>query len=214
MSDTFDYRPPTEPWQTLVYEDRDMVVLDKQAGLLTIPGRVHPDSALSRLAATHPHTYAVHRLDMDTSGLLVIALRRKAERELHRQFRERTIKKQYIAVVNGIITDDTGNIELPLSRATGTPPRSFVDPSNGKPALTQFRVLERSDGCTRLLLRPRTGRSHQLRVHLLAIGHPIVGDRFYGPEPTEPRMLLHASQLVLAHPFSGETMRLESPAPF
>jgi len=212
----FIYQPPTEPWLTVVHEDRDIVVLDKQAGLLTIPGRVHTDSVLSRVIGERGQAYAVHRLDMDTSGLLVIALRRKAEREIQRQFRERLVEKHYIAVVWGQLAEDEGEIDLPLRRVPGQPPRSVVDHTEGKTALTRYRVLERTAEATRVELSPQTGRSHQLRVHLHALGHPIVGDRFYGSVPTGPgdRLHLHAHRLALLHPFSGEALQLDAPTPF
>ena len=216
MSSDFDYRPPKVPWLNRIHQDKDMVVLDKPSGLLSIPGKIHSDSLLSRVLGEHEHAYAVHRLDMDTSGVMVIALRRKAEAELQRQFRLREVRKCYVALVWGHLSKDEGVIDAPLLRVPGQPPRSVIDTREGRPAQTEYKVLCREGECTRVELRPLTGRSHQLRVHLLALGHPIVGDRFYGPtRPATPnRLHLHAQELQLSHPFSGEPLKFVSFAPF
>ncbi len=192
-----------------------MLILNKASGLLSVPGRYHSDSALERARAAQSQAYAVHRLDMDTSGLLIIALRRKAEKELQRQFRERLVQKRYIAVVDGQVGTQAGEISLPLIRCQGSPPRSRVDHEQGRSAQTEYRVLESGETHTRLALFPKTGRSHQLRIHLAAIGHPIVGDRFYGPDPQpQSRLLLHAEFLSFAHPFSGAPCSFQIPPPF
>lgn len=216
MSSDFEYRPPTVPWLTTIHQDKDMVVVDKPSGLLSIPGKTHNDSALSRVWGEHAHAYAVHRLDMDTSGIMVIALRRKAEAELQRQFRMREVHKSYVALVWGHVADCEGIIDAPLLRVPGQPPRSVIDSIEGRPAQTEYRVVGREGDCTRVELRPLTGRSHQLRVHMLSLGHPIVGDRFYGPtRPVSPnRLHLHAQGLELKHPFSGVPIKFESLAPF
>lgn len=212
------YSPPTEPWLDVLHVDRDLLVLNKPSGLLSVPGRdpAHRDSAYARALAEYPLAQVVHRLDMDTSGVLVVALRRKAERHLHGQFRERTVEKQYVARVGGHVSRDEGTVELALTREVGRP-RSRVDPA-GKKALTHYRVMSREpDGTTRLALTPLTGRSHQLRVHLLAIGHPILGDRFYAPDDVReaaPRLCLHAAMLSVDHPYSGERLRFEAPVAF
>ncbi len=201
-----------------IYADRDFVVLDKPSGLLSVPGRGPDkvDSALTRVAARYPAAYAAHRLDMDTSGLLVIALRRKSEAELHRQFRERLVDKVYLARVAGHVQPDAGTIDFALSIVEGMP-RSRID-AGGRAAVTEFRVLSRDeDGTSLVQLRPKTGRSHQLRLHLLGIGHPILGDRFYGSEAivaAAPRLLLHAAELTLSHPYSGVRMTFAAPVPF
>ena len=211
----FQYRPPTDPWLTIVHRDRDVLVVDKPSGLLSVPGRVHRDSALSRVLEEVPHAYDVHRLDMDTSGLLMFALRRSAERELKRQFRERLIHKTYKAVVWGRVAQLQGEIDLPLSRVDGPLPRSVVDPDSGRAALTAFEVVAHKADRTVLTLHPKTGRSHQLRVHLSAIGHPIIGDRFYGTDdPQASRLQLHAEQLECRHPYSGEPLVVRAEAPF
>jgi tRNA pseudouridine32 synthase/23S rRNA pseudouridine746 synthase len=216
MPSDFEYRPPTVPWLTTIHQDRDMVVLDKPAGLLSIPGKTHNDSALSRVLGEHPHAYAVHRLDMDTSGIMVIALRRKAEAELQRQFRMREVQKCYIALVWGHLAASDGIIDAPLLRVPGQPPRSVIDWNDGRAAQTEYKVVGREGDCTRVELRPLTGRSHQLRVHMWSLGHPIVGDRFYGTTRivSPNRLHLHAQALGLKHPFSGEPLKFEALAPF
>ena len=190
-------------------------MLDKPSGLLSVPGRYYSDSALKRAQMKFTNAYAVHRLDMDTSGLLLIALRRKSEKELHRQFRERSVEKRYIAIVQGRPPKDEGIIDVPLARQRGNPPRSHVDHSAGKPAVTHYKVLCSTPVGTKLALFPKTGRSHQLRVHLASIGLPIVGDRFYGPDPTPAsRLLLHAEFLSITHPYHNTPRSFQSPAPF
>jgi tRNA pseudouridine32 synthase / 23S rRNA pseudouridine746 synthase len=213
------YSPPTKPWLDVLHTDRDMLVLNKPSGLLSVPGRdpAQHDSAFARVQERHPLARVVHRLDMDTSGVLVVALRRKAERALHQQFRDRSVIKVYVARVAGHVEADRGAIDLPLSLEPGRP-RSVVDHATGKSAHTEYRVLSRdSDGTTRLILEPKTGRAHQLRVHLLAIGHPILGDRFYAPEhvcKAAPRLCLHAASLALDQPYRGERLVFEAPVPF
>lgn len=211
------YAPPDAPLVE-VYADRDMVVINKPSGLLSIPGRGPElqDSAETRLAARYGRVYAAHRLDLDTSGLLVFALRRKAEAELHRQFRERLVHKTYLARVAGHPADDAGLIDAALAVEEGAP-RSRLDPA-GRPARTAWRVLRRdADGTALMELQPETGRSHQLRLHMVALGHPILGDRFYAPPEiaaAAPRLLLHAAELRLLHPFRGDEVRLGVGAPF
>ena len=201
-----------------MHEDRDTVVIDKPSGLLSVPGRdpAHADSALARVRTRWPGAHDVHRLDLDTSGLLLFATRRKAERALKAAFRERRVQKVYVARVAGHVAEDAGLIDLPLRRESGRP-RSVVDPDGGRPARTRFEVRLRDERGTLLDLVPETGRSHQLRVHLLSIGHPILGDRFYAPEEVRsaaPRLLLHAAALRFPHPFHGEPVELEAEAPF
>lgn len=209
------YAPPMGPLEVL-HQDRDLVVVNKPSGLLSVPGRAHPDSVVTRLQADFAHLYPVHRLDMDTSGLLVLALRRKAERALMQQFQKRSVRKTYIARVAGQPEQPGGSIRLALTRELGRP-RSRVDAA-GKAAHTDWHVLSRdADGHSTLSLHPRSGRSHQLRVHLLAIGHPILGDRFYAPPEVvaaAERLCLHAAALELAHPYSGARLRLESTPEF
>lgn len=211
--DTWTYAPP-DGLPPVLSEDRDLVILDKPSGLLSVPGRLHTDSAVSRLAEARGPVYAVHRLDLDTSGVLVLATRRKAERALMLQFRARTIDKVYLAWVAGR-PPDSFVIDAPLERLPGVP-RSRVR-ATGKPARTKGRTRW-SDGARTLVeLRPETGRSHQLRVHLLHLGHPILGDRFYAPPSVRaaaPRLLLHAWRLAFDHPHHGTRREVEAPAPF
>ena len=206
MFDSFVYNPPKEPRLSILYQDRDFLVVDKPSGLLSVPGRVHKDSILSRILEREERAYAVHRLDMDTSGLMVVALRRKAEKALMEEFRLRRVQKEYVALVGGVLSQSRGSISVPLSRCSGTPPRSVVDWENGKEAHTEYHVLRQSDTRSCVQLFPKTGRSHQLRVHLLHLGHPILGDRFYFPESQEKRLMLHAKRLIFAHPYHGKKM--------
>ncbi len=212
------YDPPTEPRLVIIHEDRDMVVLNKPGGLLSVPGRTPEllDSALTRVRETHPGAQAVHRLDLGTSGVLVVATRRKAESELRRQFQERLTRKVYLARVEGSVAQDQGVVDLPLVCDWPNRPRQMVCRATGKPALTEYRVLERDGRTTLVLLLPHTGRSHQLRVHMASLGHPIVGDNLYGPDPdADPAgLLLHASQLGLFHPFSGQWTVFHAPCAF
>jgi len=206
-----------------------MIVADKPAGLLAVPGRgpERADCLAARVQARYADALVVHRLDMGTSGLIVFARGLQAQRHLGMAFAERRVHKTYVAVVGGAVVADAGEIDLPLITDWPNRPRQMVDHARGKPSLTRWRVLERhsaadttpdADACrTRLELTPVTGRSHQLRVHLMAIGHPIVGDELYAP-PTlaaaAPRLLLHAHELVLPHPTGGHTVAFSSPMPF
>lgn len=209
MEEPFIYSPPAQ--LPIVHVDKDIVVVNKPSGLLSVPGREHKDSALTRLEKQFGHVYDVHRLDMDTSGLLLFALRRNAERALKEQFRERRVSKYYLALVHGALTKDR-TIDLPLKRLDVHPPRSAVDTS-GKAAQTEVKRIAHDERFSLLQLRPITGRSHQLRVHLQAIGHPIVGDRFYGPQPAIGQLCLQAQQLCFAHPWSGAELRFVASSP-
>jgi tRNA pseudouridine32 synthase/23S rRNA pseudouridine746 synthase len=212
----WSYAPPTDPL-VVVHVDRDLVVIDKPSGLLSVAGRDPglEDCAESRVVAAFGAAYPVQRLDLDTSGILVLARRRKAEAELHRQFRDREVEKTYVARVVGHPADE-GVIDLPLALVDGQP-RSRVDPA-GRAAHTRWRVLARdADGTALVELHPTTGRPHQLRVHLLAIGHPIVGDRFYAPPEVvamSPRLALHAASLTIGHPFGGQRITFRTEVPF
>jgi len=197
----------------VVFQDRDLLVIDKPSGLLSVPGKSIADSAETRARAHFPHVWAVHRLDRDTSGLLVLALRRSAERHLQDQFAKREVQKEYRAWVAGILPE-SGSIHLPLARLGGDPPRNVVDLENGLPAKTLFRRTQVRGLFSEVQLWPETGRSHQLRVHLLAIGHPIVGDPIYAPEHPAPRLLLHACKLRCRHPYTAQELNFESIPPF
>ncbi|MFT8209687.1 MAG: bifunctional tRNA pseudouridine(32) synthase/23S rRNA pseudouridine(746) synthase RluA [Symbiopectobacterium sp.] len=206
------YNPPRDPWLHVLYQDQHIIVVNKPSGLLSVPGRAleHRDSIMSRIQRDFPQAESVHRLDMATSGVIAVALTKAAERELKRQFREREPKKSYIARVWGWLEHDDGLIDLPLICDWSNRPKQKVCFEQGKPAQTQYQVLARdADGTTRVKLMPITGRSHQLRVHLLALGHPILGDCFYAhPEAKAlaPRLLLHAQELAITHPTFGTPM--------
>jgi len=203
----------------LVYIDDTLIVVNKPAGLPSVPGRAEglQDCMASRVQAIAADALVVHRLDMATSGLLVFARGKAAQRQLSDAFAQRQVGKTYVAVVAGQLAQDSGEIDLPLLTDWPNRPRQKVDFETGKPSLTRYRVLSRSQHDTRVALEPITGRSHQLRVHLLALGHPIVGDALYAPPDVQaraPRLLLHAGSLTLVHPVSGSTMRFDSTAPF
>lgn len=203
----------------ILHLDADLVVVNKPAGLLSVPGRgpANADCAWSRVRVLAPDALIVHRLDMATSGLLLFGRGADLQRALSIAFAERRVHKRYIAVVDGSPAQDAGEIDLPLIADWPNRPRQKVDVELGKPSFTRWRVLSRQGGRTRLALEPVTGRSHQLRVHMAAMGWPIVGDALYG-DPSggsgEPRLLLHASELALSHPLDGRPVAWTSPAPF
>ena len=218
-----DYRP-TLGLPRVMHEDAQVLVVDKPPGLLSVPGRLpeHHDSALSRLQAVFGQLWVVHRLDMDTSGLIAYARTREAAAHLGRQFEQRTVQKRYEALVWGRPPSPRGVIALPLRIDWPHRPRQVVDGLAGKPSVTHYECVPITldpVAPARLLLSPITGRSHQLRVHLSAIGLPIVGDRFYGSVldngPAEgERLMLHACTLVLQHPTDGQVLRLDAPPGF
>lgn len=204
---THHYNPPNEPWLDVRYSDRDIVVVSKPSGLLSVPGRLHKDSVLERLSEQNSNCYAVHRLDMDTSGVMIFALRRKAERHLNAQFRLRQVEKKYLALVDGLLDISEGVIDASLRREGGLPPRSVIDHENGKSALTHYELIHHESRQTLVHLYPKTGRSHQLRVHMMSIGHPVIGDRIYHPKSeTDQRLMLHAYELSFNHPYSEKRM--------
>ena len=215
----FIYQPPTTPWTDVLYQDKDILVLNKPSGLLSVPGRLeaYSDSLYTRVLLEFPQAHIVHRLDMATSGLMVIALRKKAEVELKRQFRERIPKKVYYARVHGKVNVPKGSIDLPLICDWPNRPKQKVDHESGKPSLTHYEVISYSEHSTLIKLIPITGRSHQLRVHMQAIGHPILGDKFYATQEAysmAERLLLHAQYLGFMHPYSQEWISFESLHPF
>ncbi|WP_425537624.1 RluA family pseudouridine synthase [Myxococcus fulvus] len=213
--------PSTTPGAlSILFEDRWLVVIAKPHGLLSVPGREASlsDSVLTRLRARHPDATGpllVHRLDLDTSGLLVAALDARTHSALQRQFVHREVHKRYVAWVDGIVTGEEGRIDFPMRVDLDDRPRQIHDPIHGKPAVTEWRVLERRGGRTRVAFFPLTGRTHQLRVHAahpLGLGAPIVGDRLYGRDGE--RLMLHAESLTLLHPGTGERVTFDCPAPF
>jgi len=205
---------------TVVFEDAWVVVIDKPCGLLSVPGRDASvaDSVLVRLRARYPHATGpllVHRLDLDTSGLLVAALDPRAHADLQRQFASREVQKRYVAWVAGRVPGERGTIELPMRVDLDDRPRQIYDPVHGKSAVTEWQVLARNGERTRVAFFPLTGRTHQLRVHAahpLGLGAPIIGDRLYGHEGA--RLHLHAESLSFRHPKTGQRVSFERPAPF
>jgi len=207
------------PLLTPVMADEYVLVFDKPTGLLSVPGRLpeNKDSLALRAQAQWPDALIVHRLDMATSGLIVMARGPEAHRFLSKAFAERRIAKRYVAEVAGQGMADSGEVALPLIADWPNRPRQKVDHETGKPSLTRYRVISRQADRARVALEPVTGRSHQLRVHMMAIGHPIIGDEFYAPQAIKaisPRLLLHAEYLAFPHPETGETVGIEAPAPF
>lgn len=203
-----------------LHADADLVVACKPGGLLSVPGLgpAGHDCLSARVQARFADARVVHRLDMATSGLVLFARGAAAQRHLNAQFAARTVHKRYVAVVAGRPAADAGTIDLPLAADWPNRPRQQVDRVAGKPSLTRWRVLGPAGAdATRLELIPVTGRAHQLRVHLLALGHPILGDALYAPpeiQARSPRLLLHASAIAFAHPGSGATLAFDDPAPF
>ena len=212
-----DYDPPNDPLDIL-HADHEVLVINKPAGLLSVPGRgPHlADCLIARIQAAFPEALLVHRLDRDTSGVMVFALTPHAQRHLGLQFEKRQTKKTYVARVWGEVTEKTGVIDLPLIVDWPNRPRQMVDHERGKAAVTEWRVVRKSSEETRLRLYPKTGRSHQLRVHCLEIGHPILGDPFYaeGPARDFPRLMLHSENLRFRHPDGGVGQSFSAKAPF
>lgn len=202
---------------TILQEDDDLLFIDKPAGLLSVPGKTEPDCVEARLRESHPEALTVHRLDMATSGVMVFARNKAAQRHLGLQFERRHLDKRYEAIVDGIVQDDSGHIDLPLRADWPNRPLQMVCHEQGRPSQTAWRVIARMKDRTRLELTPLTGRSHQLRVHLKAIGHVILGDEFYASGDAlaaSDRLLLHARSLSLFKPTGGERVTVESPVPF
>ena len=215
MSDV--YAPPDTPL-SLIHEDHELLIVDKPTGLLSVPGRGEhlADCLLARVQAAFPTALLVHRLDRDTSGLMVFAMTPHAQRHLGLQFEHRRVKKTYVARVHGRLEPKTGTVDLPLIVDWPNRPKQMVDHENGKPAVTDWKVVKASDAESRVRLFPQTGRSHQLRVHMLALGHPILGDPFYaeGEARDHPRLMLHSEELRLLHPEGGQGMKFRAKAPF
>lgn len=210
-----NYQPPTSPYLDILYQDEDIVVLNKPSGLLSVPGRKieHFDSLMSRVQTVWPNSCVVHRLDMMTSGVMVMSMHLEATRHLNKQFAERTTGKYYIAVVAGHMPEDNGHIDYPLIVDWPNRPKQKVCYETGKASMTYYEVLERSEingqAVTRVKLTPITGRSHQLRVHLQQLGFPIIGDRLYAPDnivKLVDRLHLHAEQLEIFHPRNEEML--------
>lgn len=212
------YAPP-QGRLVIVHADEALVAIDKPSGLLSVPGRGDDksDCALSRVLALFPDALTVHRLDMATSGLLLLARGKDMQRTLSGLFERGEMAKRYIADVWGVPSPASGEINLPLITDWPRRPLQKVDWEIGKPSRTRYETLSQGADTSRLALTPLTGRSHQLRVHLAQLGHPILGDEFYahaGARAARPRLALHAAQLEFAHPATGETLTLVSACPF
>lgn len=213
----FTYTPPDVPLR-IIYEDRAILIADKPSGLLSVPGKTEgrADCLETRLRRAYPGTLLVHRLDCDTSGVMVFARNKAAQGFLGQEFEQRRTKKTYVARVFGDLQPDSGQVDLPIGVDWPNRPRQMVDAVNGRSAVTDWVVLGRGAGETRVHLFPLTGRSHQLRVHMLSLGHPILGDPIYatGAASAFPRLMLHAETLGLHHPDSGEWVTFSAPCPF
>jgi len=213
----FVYSPPNTPLE-LIHEDHELLVVNKPAGLLSVPGKGDhlKDCVITRLQAAFPEALLVHRLDMDTSGVIVFARTPAAQRHLGLQFEKRMMKKSYLALVWGQVDGKEGVIDLPLIVDWPNRPLQKVCHETGRAAVTEWKVLRHDETSTRMRLFPQTGRSHQLRVHMRELGHPILGDPFYatGPARDFPRLMLHAETLRLRHPDGGRGMTFRAKSPF
>ncbi len=205
----------------ILFSDDTMLVINKPAGLLSQPGRRAEkwDSVMTRIKAHYPEAVAVHRLDEPTSGLMMVPINKAMGGGLSKSFRERLVNKRYEAIVTGIMEKDEGSVDFPLMADWPNRPRQKIDFENGRASLTHYWVIERNlkENWTRVDLEPYTGRSHQLRMHLMALGHAILGDPLYADPETlsrAPRMLLHAKHLDLDHPLTGQKLVFDSPVPF
>jgi tRNA pseudouridine32 synthase/23S rRNA pseudouridine746 synthase len=198
-----------------VFQDAHLLIFNKPAGLLSVPGRGEDkqDCLSARIQQQFPDALVVHRLDMATSGLMVFARGETMQRELSRMFRERKVNKRYVALVAGVLENEVGEIDLPLIVDWPNRPRSKVDFDSGKLSLTRYRLLGIEDGDSRVELEPITGRTHQLRLHLASIGHPIIGDTLYDGRIAE-RLMLHATRLAFYHPITSKALYFESDAPY
>ncbi|MDA7746689.1 RluA family pseudouridine synthase [Psychromonas sp.] len=216
----FVYNPPTQRYLDIIYHDQDIVVLNKPSGLLSVPGRDpwHKDSLALRVMRVWPNASVVHRLDMATSGIIILALQKSAQSHMGRQFQQKVIDKTYFARVEGIIEQESGLIDLPLRCDWENRPRQIVDFELGKSSQTKWEIIKREKQTTLVKLTPLTGRTHQLRVHMQHLGHPIVGDEFYatefGKNISPDRLALHAASITLTHPSSEQRVTFECIPPF
>lgn len=214
-----NYCPPLSPYLNIIYQDDDIIVLNKPSGLLSVPGKAleHRDCLQSRVQRVYPTASVVHRLDMATSGIMVMALNKAAHRHISKQFELRQTKKSYQAIIYGQPESDSGEINLPLICDWPNRPKQMIDFSRGKHALTRWQVMSRHSATCKVTLTPITGRSHQLRVHMLSIGHPIIGDRLYAHSEAlslAKRLNLHAQYLSFLHPTKRKNITFHSEAEF
>ena len=220
MNSASVYLPPPDCGLEIIYSDTFLVAVSKPAGLLSVPGRGEDkaDSLATRVQAQFADALVSHRLDRDTSGLLIFPRGAQIHRQISLMFEKRQMQKSYVAVVVGKLESLEGVVDLPMIVDWPNRPRQIVDAVNGKPAQTHYQVLsfDAASNTSRVALEPITGRTHQLRVHMQSLGHPIVGDTLYGgnADGKAMRLMLHAHTLNLIHPVSGETMELISPLPF
>lgn len=217
----FKYEPPADAGLNILYQDDDLLIVDKPAGLLSVPGRDEDkqDSQILRVQNEFPNARIVHRLDMATSGAMVMALNDEIHRQLSMLFEKRKIQKRYLAVVDGVMQEESGLIDLPLITDWPNRPKQMIDYERGKPSRTQFTVMghDKDNNTTLLELIPLTGRTHQIRVHLQSLGHAILGDRLYATDEVRKkskRLLLHSTHLSFQHPVSGDIVSIHSEAPF
>ena len=214
----FKYQPPAVPWLDIRYIDTHIIVVNKPSGLLSNPGmaaHTH-DCLLTRLQQLYPETILVHRLDCDTSGIMVFARNKKAESNLKTQFQNKVTEKEYIAEINGSLIQKNGVIDLALGKDESNPPLQKPR-KDGRQAVTHYQILQTRNDHSLIELKPETGRTHQLRVHMLALGHPILGDDFYADETAKNKRLrlsLHAQKLTFSHPSTQEKMTFISKHPF
>jgi len=200
----------------LIYRDEYLLVVNKPSGLLAVPGRGadKQDCLSARLLRKFPDSLIVHRLDMATSGLMVFARGIAMQRRLSHMFSNRAVEKRYVAVVAGLLEPDSGEVNLAIAADWPNRPLRKIDAGSGKPSLTRYHTLDKDADTTRVELEPVTGRTHQLRIHMAAIGHPILGDALYGHAAGASRLMLHARSLSFAHPVSAEPLNFLSAAPF
>ena len=217
MAVSSEYLPPDGPLDIL-HDDAQILVVNKPAGLLSVPGKGPElaDCLITRLQGPFPHALLVHRLDRDTSGVMVFALTPHAQRHLGLQFEKRQAKKTYVARLDGRLEPKSGTVDLPLIVDWERRPRQMVDPENGRAAQTDWTVQRHEGDTTRVRLFPKTGRSHQLRVHMLSLGHAILGDPLYaeGAARDYDRMMLHSEELRIRHPDGGQSLKFRAKAEF
>ena len=219
MLGEFIYRPPAMGPINILYQDDELLFVNKPTKLLSVPGRPddHHDCMQARVRDQVPGSLLIHRLDLDTSGVMVFARTKAAQRHLNLQFEKRQTQKTYVARVAGHVSPDAGTIDLKSKGNWPKRPLQMVDEVHGKRGVTHWRVIERDATTTRVSLSPETGRTHQLRLHMQVLGHAILGDRFYGePEviAMSPRLCLHAETLTLTHPKSGDEITISAPCEF
>jgi len=217
----FSYTPPADNGLDILYQDNELLVIDKPAGLLSVPGRDEDkqDCLIRRVQTEFPSALIVHRLDMATSGAMVIALNDEVHRKLSILFEKRKVQKRYVAIVDGLVNNNEGLIDLPLITDWPNRPKQMIDHERGKASRTRYHVMsyDQEAKTTRLELIPETGRTHQIRVHLMSLGHAILGDRLYASDEViakANRLLLHSSYLSFSHPVSDEQLEVNSVIPF